>query len=438
MNHTPSHWSSRLPFYYGWLIIGVAFVTMAIAVTARTSFSLLMPPLIDEFRWDRGLAAGAFSFGFLGSALLSPIIGRIMDRRGPRLVIETGIVLVTVGLLLAPYISSPWHLYLALGLAVGCGANFMSFTVHSQFLPLWFVRRRALAISLAFSGVGVGAIVLLPWLQGIIERDGWRSSCWAMGILVLVVLGPLNLLVHRAPQTIGLLPDGERQQVEAGGRPRRPSNIVDAKWAATEWTLARAVRTARFWWIALGFFCALVAWYAVQVHQTKYLIEIGFDPLLAAWGLGIVSAVGIPGQICLGAISDRIGREWVWSIGCAGFAICYVALIVLERSPSPGLFWLMIISQGALGYALTSVMGPIVVEIFEGPHFGSIFGTINVASIAGGAVGPWMAGSIHDATGSYRLAFVAALVCSLVSAVAIWMAAPGRIRLVPGRISKAA
>src|SRR5215475_553818 len=84
------HWSRRLPFYYGWLIVGIAFVTMAIAVTARTSFSLLLPPLTDEFGWDRGLIAGAFSFGFLLSALLAPITGRLMDRYGPQLVIGIG------------------------------------------------------------------------------------------------------------------------------------------------------------------------------------------------------------------------------------------------------------------------------------------------------------------------------------------------------------
>src|SRR5258708_17375332 len=83
----PQHWSSRLPFYYGWLIVSIAFVTMAIAVTARTEFSLLLPPLIDEFGWDRGLVAGAFSFGFLVSAVLSPTIGRIMDSHGPRVCI---------------------------------------------------------------------------------------------------------------------------------------------------------------------------------------------------------------------------------------------------------------------------------------------------------------------------------------------------------------
>jgi len=64
MEQASKHWSAWLPFYYGWIIIGVAFVTMAIGFTGRTAFSLLMPPLIDEFKWDRGLAAGAFSFGF--------------------------------------------------------------------------------------------------------------------------------------------------------------------------------------------------------------------------------------------------------------------------------------------------------------------------------------------------------------------------------------
>lgn len=434
MKETPPHWTHRLPFYYGWVVIAVAFVTMAIAVTARTAYSLLMPPLIDEFGWDRGLAAGAFSFGFLVSAVLSPIVGRVMDKRGPLVVIESGVVLVSAGLLLAPAIATPLHLYLTLGLAVGCGANLMTFTAHSQFLPNWFVRRRGFAISLAFSGVGVGAIVLLPWLQSIIEGDGWRAACWAMGLLVLLALGPLNLLVRRRPQDIGLLPDGERHEATPGGA-RKPSNIVDAAWASVDWTLGHAARTGRFWWIVIGFFTALFAWYAVQVHQTKYLMEIGFDPLTAAWGLGIVSVVAIPGQIGLGALSDRIGREWIWTVGCAGFAICYAALIALEHTPSPALLWLMIVSQGALGYALTSVMGAIVAEIFEGPHFGSIFGTITIALIGGGAAGPFVAGVIHDVTGSYQPAFILAIACCVVSAVAIWIAAPRKVRLVPGRLT---
>jgi MFS family permease len=133
-------------------------------------------------------------------------------------------------------------------------------------------------------------------------------------------------------------------------------------------------------------------------------------------------------------LSDRIGREWIWTAGCAGFAICYAALIALERTPSNGLLYLMVLSQGFLGYALTSVMGPIVAEIFEGPHYGTIFGTISIALITGGAAGPWITGVIHDMTGSYRLAFLLAIACCIVSAAAIWMAAPRKVRVVPGRL----
>jgi MFS family permease len=431
----PRHWSSRLPFYYGWLIVGIAFVTMAVAVTARTAFSLLMPPLINEFGWDRGLTAGAFSFGFLVSAVLGPIVGRVMDARGPRIVILSGVVLMTAGLFLARYIERPWHLYATLGVLVGSAANLMSYTVHSQFLPNWFVRRRGLAISIAFSGAGVGAIVLLPWLQAIILADGWRASCSAIGLLVLLTVAPLSLLVRKRPEDIGLRPDGDAQLASGAGKPQA-SNIADPAWVAIEWTLARAMRTARFWWIALGYFCALVAWYAVQVHQTKYLIDIGFAQISAAWALGAVSVVGVPGQIILGGLSDRIGREWIWTAGCIGFAICYAALIALEHEPSNLLLYVMVLAQGFLGYAITSVMGPIVVEIFEGPHFGSIFGTITVALIGGGAAGPWITGVIHDATGAYRLAFALAIACCFISAAAIWMAAPRKIRHVPGRVPR--
>jgi MFS family permease len=435
MQDMRTHWSARLRFYYGWVIVGIAFVTMGVGVTARTVFSLLLPPLLEEFRWDRGLAAGAFSFGFLVSAVLSPIVGRVIDVRGPRIVIMCGMILTTTGLLLAPYIHEPWHLYATLGVLVGGGANMMTYTVHSQFLPNWFVARRGLAISIAFSGAGIGAIVLLPWLQSIILDQGWRMACWTMALLVLLAVAPLNSLVHKRPEDVGLLPDGASAASSAAG-PAKPSNVVDPAWVAIEWTLARAVRTARFWWIAVAYFCALVAWYGIQVHQTKYLTEIGYGPLVAAWALGAVSVIGIPGQIILGGLSDRVGREWIWMTGCAGFAACYALLIAMEHAPSTALLYAMVFAQGFFGYALASVMGPIVAEIFEGPHFGSIFGTVTVALIAGGAAGPWLAGFIHDETASYRLAFAIIIGCCVVSAIAIWLAAPRNVRAVAGRLPK--
>jgi MFS family permease len=423
----------RLPFFYGWLIVAVVFVSMGVGVNVRTAFSLLFPPILGEFGWERGVTAGAFSFGFVVSAVFSPLIGRLMDRAGPRLVMETGVALMAAGLLLAPLTREPWHLYLTLGVLVGGGSVCLGYSGQSLFLPNWFVRRRGLAMGIAFAGVGIGSITLLPATQLVIERAGWRSACLVLGALVLIVLAPINLLLRKRPEDIGLTPDGAAA-AHAGGAQAAASNIVDAAWTAVDWTLARAARTGRFWWIALGYFSALYAWYAVQVHQTKYLIEIGFSPSVAAWALALVSLAGIPGQIVLGHLSDRIGREWAWAAGGLGFAICYLALMAIEAYPSMGLVYLMIAAQGVLGYGLTSVLGAIVLEIFQGRHYGSIFGTLMLAALAGGAAGPWLTGVLYDARGNYTLAFAIGAAISVLSALAIWRAAPRKVRVVGGRL----
>jgi MFS family permease len=423
----------RLPFFYGWLLVAVAFVTMAVGVNARTAFSLLFPAILAEFAWERGVTAGAFSFGFLVSAVVTPFVGRLMDLRGPKIVIELGVLTMGAGLILASSSASPGSLYLTLGALVGGGVNCLAYTGQSIYLTNWFVRRRGLALGIAFSGVGIGSITILPWLGWLIQTAGWRSACVSLGVLLLVLLGPLNLLLKHRPEDMGLRPDGLSPGHASSDH---AANIIDHAWAAIDWTLGRALRTRRFWWLAAGYFCGLFSWYAVQVHQTKYLIEIGFAPGEAGWALGLVSLVAVPGQIALGHLSDRIGREWVWMIGNLGFVICYLCLIGLRGTPTPMLLYAMILAQGTLGYGLTSVMGPIPAEIFAGPHYGSIFGSVMVAAILGGAAGPWITGVIYDATGTYSIAFWIAAGCSLMSSLAIWFAAPGKVRTVAGQAGK--
>ncbi len=287
----------RLPFFYGWIIVVVTFVTMAIGVNARTAFSLFFPPIIDEFGWERGVTAGAFSFGFLVSGAVSPLIGRLMDRAGPRAVMELGVALMAGGLLLAPLTTQPWHLYLTIGVMVGAGSVCLGYSGQSLFLPNWFIRRRGMAIGLAFAGVGIGSITLLPWVQLMIEQTGWRTACTAMGILILVVLAPINLLLRKRPEDIGLEPDGDAAPSASSAKPI--SNIVDPAWAGTDWTLRRAIGTAR--WFTRPNICSTSAsallsrfghwaWSACSVFPVRYCSDTsptgsgvsGYGPR-AAW-----------------------------------------------------------------------------------------------------------------------------------------------------------
>ena len=313
---------------------------------------------------------------------------------------------------------------------------FVSYMGHSLLLPNWFVRQRGLALGVAFSGVGVGSFLLLPWLQGLIGRVGWRGACWTLAAADRARGAAAE---RSAPQAAparswACCPTATRRRARPPAP--RPDHVVDRAWAATEWTLGRAVRTSRFWWVFLGYFTGLFAWYAVQIHQTKYLLELGFSADFAGYALGLVGLTGIVGQIVWGHVSDRVGREWAWTASGVGFALCYAALLALPLAPDAWLVYVMVAAQGLLGYGLASVFGAIPMELFQGARYGSIFAVLNLASNAGAGTGPWVAGLAHDRTGSYAPAFWIAIACSAVSVAAMWLAAPRKVRLVAGRVPR--
>ncbi len=433
---------ARLPFYYGWIVVAVAFVTLGVGVNVRTAFSLLYPPILGEFGWPRADTAAIFSVGFATSMLITPFIGVAVNRLGPGVVMATGSVLVGGGLVLATFAGGQSLIFLSLGCAVVGGAIILGYTGHAYLMPFWFVRRRGLATGLAFSGAGVGSILLFPWWQDIIREDGWREACLTMALILFVLVLPLNLLLQRRrPEDMGLRPDGERaaqtaSRESAGSASKKsaavPDTVVDAEWAARDWSLREAMLTARFWWLGLGLFFGMYVWYAVQVHQTQYLGEIGFSATAAAFALGLVGLFGVVGQIGMGGLSDRIGREWAWTLSTLGFAVCYALLILMRENPSQILLWLMVAGQGALGYGLASVFGAILAEVFQCRRFGQIFGAFGMIISLGAACGPWLTGELYDRTGSYDLAWWAALGACALSILGMWMGAPRKVRLVSG------
>ena len=191
--------------------------------------------------------------------------------------------------------------------------------------------------------------------------------------------------------------------------------------------------SARFWWLALAMLSALFAWYAVQVHQSQYLIQLGFDYTQIALALSVVVMSGVIGQIGLGYFSDRAGREWAWTLSLSGYVLCYAILLLMKSYPSAPLMYAMAAAQGILGYGLASMFGAMPADLFQGSRFAAIFGVVSVAANLGAGVGPWLTGYIYDMTGSYDDAWWLAIVVSIFSIGAVWMAAPRKVRRVAGR-----
>ena len=184
MSSLPAAIARRLPFFYGWVVVAVAFVTLGLGANARGTFGLLFPSILKEFGWDRGDTAFIFSLGFLVAACFAPLIGYCIDRFGPQKVLPFGTVLVSAGFALATYCTAIWQFFLTVGLLVISASTMLSYNPHFIILPSWFERRRGLAIGAACTGVGVSAIVLFPWMQATIDAAGWRTACWAMAIVL--------------------------------------------------------------------------------------------------------------------------------------------------------------------------------------------------------------------------------------------------------------
>lgn len=424
---------ARLPFYYGWVVVTIAFVTIAVGVSVRTSFSLLFPPILAEFGWSRAETAGIFSVGFATSMVISPFLGVAINRFGPGIVMSAGSTIVACSLVLTTWSDTQFLMFLSLGSGVVGGAIIFSFVSHAYLMPFWFVRRRGLATGLAFSGAGFGSIILFPWLQDVIRDDGWRDACWAMAIILMVLVLPLNLLFQRRrPQDLGLEPDGDGRKPGAADSGPAIDPIVDHAWASRDWSLKEAMATARFWWLGLGLFFGMYVWYAVQVHQTQYLGEIGYSPAAAGLALGLVGLFGSVGQIGMGSLSDRIGREWGWTLSILGFVLCYGLLLAMRENSSSSLLWAMVAVQGALGYGLSSIFGSISAELFHSRRFGQIYGALGILISVGAATGPWLTGALYDWTGNYDMAWYAALGACGLSTLGMWMAAPRKVRLVSG------
>ncbi len=424
--------------FYGWVVVAVAFTCLAIGYAVWHSFSIFYVAILSEFGWTRGSTALAFSIFTIVYGLSSPITGTLIDRFGARLVIPIGAVVMAAGLFASSTVSEPWHLYVYYGILTAIGQNLIGTIANFTVLANWFSRRRGTALGLAASGIGVGMLVLVPALQYVINLAGWRTAYVAIGALIVLTIPTIAFLFYRQrPEDLGLLPDGGPAQLKkaAGNRPYQ-LRIVDEGWTSRTWTIRSALATRRFWLLFLTFSAGTFSHQSVMMHQAAYLTDREFDPMLAASVVGLVGICGSLGKIFWGWLSDRIGRERTYTLGMGSLVLGIVILNLINDASQQWAVYLYAFVFG-LGYGVFAPLtSSIAADVFLSKRFGSIYGVLYVGSGAGSAAGPWVSGTIFDLTRSYSVALMVAILAAGVSAAAVWLAAPRRVRMVPGMAAR--
>lgn len=434
-DHAPN-WRARLPFYYGWVLAVCSSAVLGLAHASWYSFSVFYVAVLADFGWSRASSAGVYSLFVIVVGVAGAAAGFLVDRFGPGRVIAVGSTILAGGMVACSRLTDLVQFYLFYGVISAIGLSIAGWIPVVTILSRWFSRRYGAALGIASAGIGVGMLVMVPTAQAVISSYGWRTAYLVLAAVAFFGVAPLALLLLRGrPEDYGLLRDGQRPQVAADGAepgPARTTRVVDKAWVERVWTVGSAMRTPRYWFVSATLALANLASQTLLVHQVAFMVGTGASPILSASIVGLVGLFSVGFKIGWGWLSDRIGRELSWT----GAALALVAAISLLSAsgavPRHVLLYAYAVAL-ALGYSAPPPLGPaIAADIFAGKNFGSIYGAIAIANGVGAAIGAWSAGFVYDVTGSYLPAFVVASVAAAAGAGAVWLAAPRKVRRVPG------
>jgi MFS family permease len=430
-------------FYYGWIIVATCFLILTLTSLVATSFPIFYVPVLEGFNWSRGSTAIALSIHLILSGIAAPFAGGLIDRYGPRLIMPIGAIMTGVALILLSRSMALWQVYATFGLLGALGCSAVHITPLTAVAANWFTRNRGMAISLVVAGPGAGQLFILPLLQGLIQRNGWRTTYLVFGLVVLVIPTVLvRLFLYRKPSDRGLALEEEARAQRSASNIDEASEdtkdagtttefvVVDKQWAETDWTIAKAVRKQRFWMLMLVLALVASGFFLIGIHLIAYLEDKGYSPQIAAYVMGFQGLINIFGTLLGGMLGDRIGREKTLSIGVVFYIGCIVFLNLSGSSVSLILLVGFVLFYGiGYGMAFPALMAS-VADLFEGKHFGSILGVLLLGGYFGAAFGSWLGGFLFDLTHAYRLNFFAAGTVMLLAAALIWRAAPRQVRRV--------
>ena len=405
----PRALAARLPFYYGWIVLAcLCCAGFARQGPAVATLSIFVEPLTREFGWSRTALSGAVSLGGLLAALVSPLIGPLLDRRGSRLVLCLAVLTNGVALVLLSLTPSLAIFYLLFCIARMNWAGPFDLGIYGA-LNNWFVARRTAASSIANLAQMLGLVAMPLIAQFAISHDGWRTGWIVLGAVTLIVgFVPVWLLLVRRPEDLGLAPDPAPPAPSLSGAPAAPA--VEPSFSRRE-----AMRVPAFWLLMIYTAMVFPVQAGVSLHQAPHLVQRGLDAVTAAMIVSSFSLMSVMATIGCGFLP----RRWPIRLPLALAG----AMAAIGSSLMPGIVTAAdgFLAAGLFGLGIGAVLTLVPVawaDYFGRANYGAIRGVALSTQVLAQAAGPLLSGALYDLTGSYTTSLHVFTTLSVLSVVA--------------------
>ena len=408
--------SARLPFFYGWVILGcLCCAGFARQGPAVATLSIFVEPLTREFGWSRTALSGAVSLGGVLAALSAPLIGPLLDRHGSRVALCLAVLVTGAAMMLLSLTQSLLVFYLLFCIARMIWAGPFELGIYGA-LNNWFVARRPFATSVATVAQMAGLVAMPLIAQFAMRQSSWRYGWLAIGATTLLIgFLPVWLFMVRRPEDLGLVPD------------RRPAAGSDDRGSYPDepiFSRREAIRTAAFWLLLLYTVMVYPVQAGVSLHQAAHLIERGIEPTIAATVVSTFSLTSAIASITCGFLPRSLPIRFPLAL-IGVFLAVSTFLMVGIASTGDGYTAAALFGFG-IGGVLTLL--PIAwADYFGRTHFAAIRSVALSAQVVAQAAGPLVSGALHDWTGSYERSLQCFVALSCLSVAAALMARRPRV-----------
>ena len=409
--------NSRRPgnIFYGWYLVGISsFMLMLMSTTVFQGVGTFFVALERNFGWNRTTLSGAFALSRVEGALLGPLEGLLVDRLGTRKMVIIGYLVMGAGFIFYSQIQSIWQFYVAY-LAISLGSGVGGWIAFVTLINNWFSRRRALAMSIAVSGIQLGGF-LVPLLAWGIENHDFRLTALAIGIVLIIVAVPASHFVRNRPEDVGERPDGaplRRAPLTQSGAPQPESTDE------IELSPRQALKTLAFWVIAVARLTSVVSIVTLSVHLVPKLTDSGISLITANFVVTLYTFAAFLSGFIAGYLADRTSKIAVLFVCMFLQALAMGILTVTDSLP---MAWVFAILWGAGFGGRVPLLTAIIGDFFGRRNFGSILGLNMVPSNIAMIFAPLFAGFMFDLRQSYFIPFAVFTVMGFIGAFVILLA----------------